>query len=555
MHASSDPVNFNPPFTPNPTAIMRLLIPRSIHAGILPILVAMCLPAPAARAQDVLPTSVDIRLVQGPAADQVQVQLMLHGAAPFAGVFSALTASIRYGEASGSTLDAGTPFCTAWSAFSPSTVVTDNGMAYRTYNGFGLGRLDQAVAGGGCAASFIPETWTTVSTITVGGTACTEFTLGNNGFTQANNRSFYISMNGVDVTGNVVGGPVNAGGCVVDCNGVPNGPAMPGTACDDGDPNTANDVFDANCQCFGTCNQEAIKLAITPDAQGDEITWAITRANGAAVASGGPYPGAAPGVAVHEQVCVSPGCYKFTLSDAGGNGINDGGYAVYDKQGDRLIDANGNFTTTSTFGTKFCLPASEVQVSAASCDNMAFTNNSTVAVDPVPGATSYQFWFFDPHGGLQKVVSKPSPLFGPPPGMNLPDGRWMNVRVKAKVSGTWSEYGPACVLVLSNPPGMQPWAATKMSPERVPAEPRLWPNPVVEGQLNVDITGLLDAHQQIAVEVQDIYGKRVLGQEYINAGERYTTTVDLPGDLANGLYLVYIKVNDRSTVHQLNVLR
>ncbi|QQR85306.1 MAG: T9SS type A sorting domain-containing protein [Flavobacteriales bacterium] len=37
-----------------------------------------------------------------------------------------------------------------------------------------------------------------------------------------------------------------------DCEGVPGGPAQPGTACDDNDDCTTNDVYDTNCQCAGT---------------------------------------------------------------------------------------------------------------------------------------------------------------------------------------------------------------------------------------------------------------------------------------------------------------
>ena len=36
-----------------------------------------------------------------------------------------------------------------------------------------------------------------------------------------------------------------------DCEGVANGPALPGTACNDGDPNTGNDTWDASCNCVG----------------------------------------------------------------------------------------------------------------------------------------------------------------------------------------------------------------------------------------------------------------------------------------------------------------
>ncbi len=38
----------------------------------------------------------------------------------------------------------------------------------------------------------------------------------------------------------------------LDCNGVPGGPAVPGTSCNDNNACTINDVFDANCNCAGT---------------------------------------------------------------------------------------------------------------------------------------------------------------------------------------------------------------------------------------------------------------------------------------------------------------
>ena len=38
---------------------------------------------------------------------------------------------------------------------------------------------------------------------------------------------------------------------VEDCEGVVGGSALPGTACDDGDPNTNNDTWTADCECVG----------------------------------------------------------------------------------------------------------------------------------------------------------------------------------------------------------------------------------------------------------------------------------------------------------------
>jgi hypothetical protein len=44
----------------------------------------------------------------------------------------------------------------------------------------------------------------------------------------------------------------NCVGQTIDCNGTPGGGALPGTSCNDGDPCTINDVLNANCQCAGT---------------------------------------------------------------------------------------------------------------------------------------------------------------------------------------------------------------------------------------------------------------------------------------------------------------
>ena len=201
---------------------------------------------------DVLPSSVDIRLVQGSTPSQLLIQVKLHSTAPFGGIFSALTVTIRYEQASGASLGAGTSFCNAWSAFSPSPVVVNNGIAYRTYNGFGLNRLEDSEFDGGCGLSLPVETWFTVTTIPVGGSVCTVFTLGNDAYTYAENRDYYISMAGIDVTGLVDGGPVTGGNCTVDCLGVSGGTALPGTPCDDGNASTTDDTWGSDCVCSGT---------------------------------------------------------------------------------------------------------------------------------------------------------------------------------------------------------------------------------------------------------------------------------------------------------------
>ncbi|MCB0768888.1 MAG: gliding motility-associated C-terminal domain-containing protein, partial [Flavobacteriales bacterium] len=46
----------------------------------------------------------------------------------------------------------------------------------------------------------------------------------------------------------------------LDCAGIPNGPALPGSTCDDGDPNTIGDVWSNDCLCAGSiiiCDSDA----------------------------------------------------------------------------------------------------------------------------------------------------------------------------------------------------------------------------------------------------------------------------------------------------------
>ncbi|HEY0976308.1 MAG TPA: T9SS type A sorting domain-containing protein, partial [Flavobacteriales bacterium] len=55
----------------------------------------------------------------------------------------------------------------------------------------------------------------------------------------------------------------------VDCEGVPNGPAMPGTACDDEDATTYDDVYAVDCECVGTPYDCPVLLANIGDACDD----------------------------------------------------------------------------------------------------------------------------------------------------------------------------------------------------------------------------------------------------------------------------------------------
>jgi alpha-tubulin suppressor-like RCC1 family protein len=69
----------------------------------------------------------------------------------------------------------------------------------------------------------------------------------------------------------------------LDCLGIPNGFALPGTACDDGNPNTFNDGYDSNCICSGTCSYTSNTTTISTC---DSYTWVV---NGTTYTSSGTY--------------------------------------------------------------------------------------------------------------------------------------------------------------------------------------------------------------------------------------------------------------------------
>ncbi|MFT3886063.1 MAG: hypothetical protein QM724_11735 [Flavobacteriales bacterium] len=206
--------------------------------------------ATAAFAQN--PTSIDIDLAAGSAANTLDVKVRANGQA-FSDVVSSLTFTLRWPASSPATLGTATQYCPGGYFLAPSGQVssTVGGVAYNymTYSAFGNARIALACSDQNWAAG----TWRTVLTIPVDGiTACTAFNIVNDAYATANNRKFFVALNGFDKTGALGGTTVNLGNCTADCLGVVGGTALPGTSCNDNDPNTTNDTWSTSCVCSGT---------------------------------------------------------------------------------------------------------------------------------------------------------------------------------------------------------------------------------------------------------------------------------------------------------------
>ncbi len=231
----------------NPSKTMRINIALFAMVG-LALLAGMN----KAVAQD--PTSVDVDLRQSTAdTNNLEVYVRANGSF-FDEVFSGLTFTIRWVTTSPATLGTRVNSCPAGISIAPTAQVTNpdvngdpTGYNYRSFNAFGSSLLSDA----GCPLP--QDTWFLVTTIPVeNDPGCTEFQIVNDTFTSSpgNARDFFVSLGGVEKTGVIEPTAVNMGACAPDCLGVPGGSAVPGTPCDDGDPDTMGETFSPACICL-----------------------------------------------------------------------------------------------------------------------------------------------------------------------------------------------------------------------------------------------------------------------------------------------------------------
>ena len=197
-----------------------------------------------------LPATVDIMLANTGTPDSLEVRLRANGA-PFSELVTEVTFTLAWPSTSTATIGGRTVPCFDALPFAPSPMVTDGDWHYVTHHAIALQLLDEV-----CPSNTWPaDTWVPVMRIKVDGlVGCVPFAIVNDAFTAANNRDFFVSLNGIEAPGVILSGPVDVGNCggLPDCLGVPGGPALPGTTCDDGDVCTSTDTWGADCVCAGT---------------------------------------------------------------------------------------------------------------------------------------------------------------------------------------------------------------------------------------------------------------------------------------------------------------
>ncbi|MBK6754050.1 MAG: hypothetical protein IPG69_10745 [Flavobacteriales bacterium] len=142
---------------------------------------------------------VDIGLF--PSSTPNTLEVRVRPDASFNLVVSEVTFTIRWENSSGASLNTAAlaQFCQGGFSIAPSGdgQVVNGSFRYYTFSGFGFAQIASACPGQAWAAN----TERVIMTIPVtGATGCANFTIGNDAYTTANNKNFYMSLNGLERT-------------------------------------------------------------------------------------------------------------------------------------------------------------------------------------------------------------------------------------------------------------------------------------------------------------------------------------------------------------------
>jgi hypothetical protein len=135
-----------------------------------------------------------------------------------------------------------------------------------------------------------------------------------------------------------------------------------------------------------------VTVSINLDDYPEETSWEITNSSGATVASGGTYGSLPDGSNVTETVCLTDGCYDFTILDAFGDGVccayGIGDYTV-SVAGVGTVASGGSFTFSET--TNFCIGGGGGCPAPTGLTVLGTTSSSaSLTWGAVSGATGYQ---------------------------------------------------------------------------------------------------------------------------------------------------------------------
>ena len=82
-----------------------------------------------------------------------------------------------------------------------------------------------------------------------------------------------------------------------------------------------------------------------------------------------------------------------------------------------------------------------------------------------------------------------------------------------------------------------------------------YPNPNREGRLNINITEVGKDVTSIGVEMYDLHGRKVYSNMVPAQAGTFNTTLDLNGDLSNGVYLMRVTTGEQVITQRMVIQR
>jgi hypothetical protein len=171
-----------------------------------------------------------------------------------------------------------------------------------------------------------------------------------------------------------------------------------------------------------------------------------------------------------------------------------------------------------------------------------FVSTQRVHARPVSGATQYEWRFRLPAENVEIVRTSTSYFLnlGWTNGPVLHQGKTYEVDVRAFRNGQWchsgSTWGDMCLLTIGTPPAQG--GDQNLVLEGGEAAFTLWPNPNTGAELWISLGEVAQGVETIAVDIHDLFGKRVNTQVLATQGGHLNSLLQLPGDIANGVYTV-----------------
>jgi subtilisin-like proprotein convertase family protein len=188
---------------------------------------------------------------------------------------------------------------------------------------------------------------------------------------------------------------------------------------------------------------------------------------------------------------------------------------------------------------------------------------SRIHARPVSGANLYQWRFRIPAENVEIIRTSTSYFlnlnWGPLVADPLQNGKTYEVDVRASRDGgiTWcglggDPWGDVCLLTIGTPPMQGGGQNLALAGNELL---NLWPNPNNGDELWISLSEVAQGVETIAVDIHDLFGKRVSAQVLATQGDHVYTVMTLPADMASGVYTVSILAGEQRFTQRLVIAR